>query len=58
MILDALRLGYHVLHTDVDVHFVKNPFNDFHFDVSDKPRVFLVTYIPESYPCSNVFYVQ
>ena len=33
MILDALRLGYNVLHTDIDVFFMKNPFNDFEFHV-------------------------
>ena len=29
MILDALRLGYSVLHTDLDMYFMKNPFEEF-----------------------------
>ena len=32
MILDALELGYTVLHTDVDMHFFDNPFNQIKCD--------------------------
>ena len=32
MIIDALNLGYHVLHTDVDMTFMRNPFAHFRFD--------------------------
>jgi hypothetical protein len=35
MILDALNLGYNILHTDVDMSFLKNPFEDFDY-MSDK----------------------
>ena len=32
MILDAMNLGYNVLHTDVDMTFLQNPFEDFQLD--------------------------
>lgn len=31
LILDALQLGYNILHTDVDMTFLKNPFKDMNY---------------------------
>ena len=31
MILDALHMGYNILHTDVDMTFLKNPFHDYSY---------------------------
>lgn len=61
MILDALNFGYTILHSDVDMYFFKNPFDEINCKISMCDMMILndhdIVYVTDNYNAGKFIYI-